>query len=109
MSESIIVKRPSNASELIALIEKTRTSVFHSKLHTNADGTPSRWRLNGQIKTFKRNAQRIYMPLKHGLYQYASITSVDEFFTYLDIPNVIIEEELLQAMSDCSAEWENAS
>jgi hypothetical protein len=72
------------AQELVNMIGKTTT--FHHKVNKNADGTPQRWRLNGAIKTFKRDPYRIYIPLKHGLYAYGKIESVQEFMDLLKIP-----------------------
>lgn len=42
--------------------------VLHHVKHKNADGTPQRWRINGKVKTWKRDAGRVKVPLKHGLY-----------------------------------------
>ena len=36
---------------------------------TNADGTPMRFRVNGAVKTWKRDKYRIRVPLKRGLYE----------------------------------------
>ena len=36
----------------------------------NTDGTPLRWRVNGQVKTWKRNPKRVRVPIKHGLWDY---------------------------------------
>ena len=38
-----------------------------------------RWKVNGQVKLWKKpeNAHRIYVPLKHGLYTYDSLTEAD--------------------------------
>lgn len=69
------------AQELIALIGTQRE--FHSTEYTNADQTPMRYRLNGMIKTFKRDNTRIRMPLKYGMgysrNDYMVIESVAEF------------------------------
>ena len=78
------MERAKNAQELIALIGNTQT--FHHVTNKNADGTPQRWRRNGAIKTFKRDDQRIIIPLKYGLYGYGKIETVDEFYQYLTIP-----------------------
>ena len=40
----------------------------------NADHTPQRWRVNGQVKTWKRNPERVEVPLNHGLYSYDYLT-----------------------------------
>ena len=47
---------------------------FGEKLHLhilrgNARGT-ERWRVNGQVRTWKRTPERFLVPLKHGLYDY---------------------------------------
>ena len=39
----------------------------------NADGTPVRWRVNGKVKTWKRDITRIRVPVKHGLYDYGYV------------------------------------
>lgn len=39
----------------------------HKKL-SNADGSPMRFRVSGNVKTWKRDINRIKVPLKHGLY-----------------------------------------
>ena len=41
--------------------------VEHKTLQ-NADGTPLRARVNGKVKTWKRNPDRFQVPMKHGLY-----------------------------------------
>lgn len=41
------------------------------------DSANKRWKVNGQVQTWKRNAARIRVPLKHGLYVYAYITEAD--------------------------------
>lgn len=41
------------------------------------DKTGHRWKVNGQVKTWKRDADRIRVPLKHGLYAYGALTEFD--------------------------------
>ncbi len=43
--------------------------LYDTRWH-NTDGSPARWRVNGQVKTWKRNPARVRVPLKHGLYDY---------------------------------------
>jgi hypothetical protein len=43
-------------------------------LHTN---NGQRWKVNGMVKTWKRDPKRIRVPLKRGLYQYEAITELD--------------------------------
>ena len=55
--------------------------VIHHVLYTNLDGTPQRWRVNGNVKTWKRDASRVEVPLKHGLYSYGHLNegNLDKF------------------------------
>ena len=49
--------------------------VLHHDTMNNADGSPLRVRVNGEVKTWKRNSERIRVPLKHGLYEYGELTN----------------------------------
>jgi len=49
--------------------------VLHHKQRENADGTPERWRVNGKVKRWKRDTNRIEVPLKRGLYDYGYLTN----------------------------------
>ena len=45
---------------------------IYSNRFTCADNkTPKRWRVNGQVKRWKRDADRIQIPFKYGLYDHA--------------------------------------
>ena len=46
----------------------------HTKL-TNADKTPMRFVIKGAAKTWKRNKDRIRIPLKRGLYEFGELTN----------------------------------
>lgn len=35
--------------------------------------TNKRWRVNGKVKTWKTNANRVEVPIKHGLYSFGYI------------------------------------
>ena len=35
---------------------------------------PARWRVNGKLKTWKRNPEKFQLPVKHGLYNFGYIT-----------------------------------
>ncbi len=54
-------------------LEKAKQLTWNDTLYhdtaTNADGTPMRFRVMGAVKTWKRNPNRIRVPLKRGLYQ----------------------------------------
>lgn len=38
------------------------------------DKTGKRWRVNGKVKTWKRDISRVQIPVKHGLYSYDYVT-----------------------------------
>lgn len=38
------------------------------------DQRGKRWRVNGRVRLWKRSPDRIYVPLKHGLYSYDYLT-----------------------------------
>jgi len=44
--------------------------ILHHAHNKNSDGTPQRWRVNGQVKTWKRDPSRVRVPLKHGIWAY---------------------------------------
>lgn len=50
--------------------------LYHTK-NTNADRTPQRWKVNGQVKTWKRTPEKVRVPVKHGLYRYDYLTEDD--------------------------------
>lgn len=37
------------------------------------DQRGKRWKVNGQVKLWKRDPKRIHVPLKHGLYAYDAL------------------------------------
>lgn len=41
------------------------------------DTRGKRWKVNGQVKLWKRDPNRIHVPLKHGLYAYDSLQGSD--------------------------------
>ncbi len=50
-----------------------RETLYHVS-NRNADGSPQRWRVNGKVKTWKRDQSRVQVPIKHGLYDYDYLT-----------------------------------
>lgn len=53
-----------------------RTILYHTT-NRNSDGTPERWRVNGKPKTWKRQPERVLVPVKHGLRDYNYVSEVD--------------------------------
>jgi hypothetical protein len=48
--------------------------ILHHVSNKNADGTPQRWKVNGEVKTWKRDPNRVKIPVKHGLYSFGYVT-----------------------------------
>lgn len=42
-----------------------------------SDGNHHRFRVSGQVTTWKRSPERVRVPLKHGLYVYTALTEND--------------------------------
>jgi len=58
----------------------TNDTIYHC-VNVNADGSPQRWIVNGKVKTWKRDPDRVQVPLKHGMYSYGYLTerNINEF------------------------------
>jgi len=71
--------------------ELTGNDILYHVRNRNADGSPQRWRVNGQVKTWKRSPERVRVPIKHGLYSYDYLTEDD-----LDLVCLTEEEALAE-------------
>ena len=49
--------------------------IIHHISEKNADGTPLRLRVNGAPKTWKRDPERLAIPVKYGMYGYGYLTN----------------------------------
>lgn len=52
--------------------------VYHNT-YKNADGSPMRFKVNGQVKRWKRDPDRIRVPLKRGLWETGYLTNNDPY------------------------------
>ena len=50
--------------------------LYHTQ-NCNTDGTAQRWRINGQVKTWKRDPMRVNVPVKNGLRNCSYLTQDD--------------------------------
>jgi len=50
--------------------------LYHAK-NRNADGSAQRWKVNGQVKTWKTRPDEVKIPVKYGLYAYDYVTHQD--------------------------------
>jgi len=57
--------------------------ILHHVDHTNKDGSPQRWKVNGKPKVWKTMPEKVKIPLKHGLYNFDYLTE-----DYLDKVNI---------------------
>lgn len=39
----------------------------------NSDGSYCRWKVNGKVRTWKKDKSRVEIPVKHGMYTYGLI------------------------------------
>lgn len=49
--------------------------ILYSNEYVNSDNTPQRFRVNGSVKTWKTDPNRIRIPLKRGLREYGELTN----------------------------------
>lgn len=56
-----------------------RFPTFYHRIKRNADGSPQRWRVSGAMKLWRRDGNRMRLPVKHGLYNSDAITSLEQF------------------------------
>ena len=54
-----------------------RGDILYHTIHKNADGTSQRWKVNGKVKTWKRDPSRIEVPVRHGMYDYDTLRDCD--------------------------------
>ena len=67
---------------------KHGTILYHLK-NKNSDGTAQRWKVNGKVKTWKRDPSKIQVPLKYGLYRYDYLTENELNLVSLEEPEKV--------------------
>lgn len=63
--------------------------IIYFKNEYNADGTAMRWRVSGQVKTWKRDPSRFSVPIKHGLKTYSHMTEQEMDHFVIEEPEPI--------------------
>jgi hypothetical protein len=60
--------------------------IIYYKHHKNSDGSLQKWKVNGKVKTWKKDESKVKVPLKHGLRSYGYVTesNLDCFFSFED-------------------------
>lgn len=83
------------------------TILFH--IHqTNADGSPQRWVVNGQVKVWKRSPDRIRIPIKHGMWDYDYLTEDGLKLLFTDEEAAVCAREAARAASVAFSHMEEA-
>lgn len=55
-----------------------RGDMLYHVTHRQGRGKEAqRWKVNGQVKTWKRSPERVQVPIKHGLYSFDYLTESD--------------------------------
>lgn len=52
----------------------TMGTTLYDRFLANANGSPWRWKVNGQVKTWKRDSTRVRVPVKRGLRDFTYVT-----------------------------------
>lgn len=65
-------RHPVNVAELIRY-----ASSVHTIWAIGNDGTARRAKVNGKVRTWKRDAERVEIPYKYGLYEYGTFGASD--------------------------------
>lgn len=55
----------------------TPGQMLHHVTNKNADGTPQRWKVNGQPKTWKTRPLEVRVPVQNGLRNFGYVTEED--------------------------------
>lgn len=55
-------------------IEEAKELKYREIIHLKEGNKCLNWRINGKIKLWKRNPNRILIPIKHGLYSFGYLT-----------------------------------
>lgn len=62
-----------------------RGDILYSTVDRNTLGLPKKFKVNGQVKTWKTMPERVKVPLKHGLYVFGYLTEENlKFFSLED-------------------------
>jgi len=77
--------------------------VLHSNENKNADGTCQRWRVSGKVRRWKRDPDRIKVPLKQGIrgYNYLTNRALDHVHLESECPRHQLQLKLKLAQQEC--------
>lgn len=77
---------------------------IYSNRFTNADGkSPIRWRVNGQVKTWKRDHNRLQIPVKHGLRDFAYLC-FGEISNRVYVDSIVLDPDEFELDEDIAME-----
>ena len=66
-------------------------TLYHAT-YKNANGSPLRWRVNGQTKTWKTRPDEFRVPIKHGLWDYDYLTHDNAHMLFINEHDVTEED-----------------
>ena len=55
------------------------TILYHTQAK-DSKGNPQKWRVFGKPQTWKRDTNRVSVPLKHGLYTHSTLTEKNLYY-----------------------------
>lgn len=58
--------------------------ILHDPSAPNRQGRCQNWRVNGQVKRWKRTPERVRVPMKHGLYSYGYVDNYNMGLMHLE-------------------------
>ena len=81
IEKQIINNLKKKGNKMITLEQAKNLKWGDELLHVewkNADKSAMRFKVNGQVKTWKRNPNKIRVPLKYGLYEFGYLVNEDD-------------------------------
>lgn len=58
----------------------THGTVLYHKSEKNADGSPQKWKVDGDVLIWKKEPKRVSVPLKHGMYIFSHLTERNLYY-----------------------------
>ena len=70
--ERLTFRNPVDITEMVL-----HCTAYHHIWFRANDGTARNVKINGKVRTWKRDPNRIEVPIKYGLYEYGTLTAAD--------------------------------
>lgn len=79
MPKIYVFAPPIESVDALEEVIKTQSEFYERVGRRKSDGKPRRWRVNSQLKRWKRDRDRMALSLSHGLYDHYRVESLFEF------------------------------